>query len=239
MATIVLIHGGFWGGWSWQKLKPLLEKDGHAVYTPTLTGLGERQHLNHPLVTLDTHIRDIKNLIEYEDLRDVILVGHSYGGLVIPAVASLLPTRIRRLVYLDALIPDNGDSLLTLVEKETAEFFVSQAKEKGFGWLIPPFPYTVDDFADKNEFEWCTSRLTPQSLASFEQKVTFSEATTNRIPSVFIHCTESYSIMLVMKAKAQKKGWDCFEIASNHFPMLGHAHELNNLLIKIIHRNFS
>ena len=219
MATFVLIHGGFWGGWCWKKLKPLLERQGHAVYTPTLTGIGERKHLTHQLVNLETHILDIKNVIEYEDLRDVVLVGHSYGGLVITGVASLIPERVQQLIYLDALIPDSGDSLLSLVEPEAAQFFVSQA-QKGFGWLIPSYPYTANDFANKNEFEWCTTRLTPQSLASFLQKSEFSEETVRKIPCTFIHCTESYPIMRTMKAKAQKRGMEIFEMTSNHFPCL-------------------
>ena len=191
MATFILVHGGFWGGWCWKKVKKFLESKTHIVYTPTLTGLGERSHLNHAMINVDTHIQDITNLIIFEDLHDIILVGHSYAGLVITGVASALPERIKQLIYLDALVPDNGDSLLTLADNETAQFFVSQAQEKGYGWLIPPFPIDETDFADKNEINWYTSRLTPQALNSFSQKISFNKEVVSKIHTSFIHCRVS------------------------------------------------
>lgn len=110
MATFVLVHGSNHGGWCWRKVTPLLSEDGHEVYTPTLTGLGERSHLVSKDIGLDTHILDIIQVLEYEGLNKVILVGHSYGGLVIGGVAEKVPERIRRLVYLDAYIPQDNKS---------------------------------------------------------------------------------------------------------------------------------
>ena len=110
-ATIVLVHGAWHGGWCWKKVVPLLRAYGNDVYAPTLTGLGERSHLLHQQIDLDLHIQDIVAMLDYEDLHDVTLVGHSYGGMVITGVADRERARINKLVYLDAFMPDNGKSL--------------------------------------------------------------------------------------------------------------------------------
>ena len=103
--TYVLIHPAWFGGWCWKKLTPLLREQGHAVFTPTLTGLGERAHLARPEIGLEIHVRDIVSVIEYEDLRNVILVGNSSGGMVMTGVADYMPERIAQLVFLDAFVP--------------------------------------------------------------------------------------------------------------------------------------
>ena len=112
MATFVLVHGGWAGGWQWREVASLLRAAGHDVFTPTLTGLGERVHLASPDVGLDTHIQDILMVLEYEELRDVILVGYSYSGMVITGVAERAPERLAHLVYLDAYVPRELTSLL-------------------------------------------------------------------------------------------------------------------------------
>ena len=114
MATYVLVHGAWHGGWCWNRVAPLLRDKGHDVYTPTLTGLGERVHLATPEVDLSTHVTDVVNVIEFEDLRNVVLMGHSYGGQVITGVAGAIPERIGQLVYLDASLPNDGESLSQL-----------------------------------------------------------------------------------------------------------------------------
>ena len=115
MATFVIVHGAFSGAWAWNKVvAPLLRAGGHAVHAVTLSGLGERSHLASPEVDLDTHVQDVVNVLFCEDLRDVILVGHSYGGMVITAVVDLVPERVRQLVYLDAAVPRDGQSFLDL-----------------------------------------------------------------------------------------------------------------------------
>src|SRR3954465_400706 len=110
MATLVLVPGSWAGGWIWKKVTPLLRGAGHAVYTPTLTGLGERVHLARPGITLETHITDVVNLLAFEDLRDVILIGWSYGGMVITGVADQVPERLAQLIYFDATVPHDGQS---------------------------------------------------------------------------------------------------------------------------------
>ena len=115
MANFVLVHGAWVGGWCWRSNAQALRRAGHEVYTPTLTGLGERSHLLSPSINLDTHVTDILNVFQHEELSDVVLVGHSYGGMVVTGVADVLPDNIKSLVYLDAFVPENGQSLLSLL----------------------------------------------------------------------------------------------------------------------------
>src|SRR4051812_32124812 len=115
MATFLICHGAWSGGWSWRKVRPLLRAAGHQGFTPTHTGLGERAHLAHPLVDLETHVRDVLAVIEAEDISDLVLVAHSYGGMVGTVVADRVPGRIRHLIYLDAFVPADGQCLGELV----------------------------------------------------------------------------------------------------------------------------
>lgn len=137
MATFVLVHGTTAGGWVWKGITPHLEAAGHVVYRPTLTGLGERVHLLTREVGLSTHITDIVNVLEFEDLTDVVLVGHSYGGMVITGVADAVPKRIRELVYLDAAVPRDGESLLDLMGDAARIHNQATVESQGDGWLIP------------------------------------------------------------------------------------------------------
>src|SRR5438270_3797739 len=118
--TYVLVHPAWHGGWCWRKVKPLLEAKGHEVHTPTLTGLGERSHLARPDVGLETHVQDILNVLKYEDLGGIALLGHSSSGAVITGVSDRAPERIAQLIYLDAFVPENGQSLMDIVPSQIA-----------------------------------------------------------------------------------------------------------------------
>ena len=139
MSSYVLVHGAWGGGWYWKKLLPLLHAQGHEVYAATLTGLGERVHLANPEIGLGTHVHDVVNLLAYEDLSDVILVGHSYGGMVITGVADCVPERIAHLAYLDAFVPEQGQSLVDLIPAERRAHVHEQAEVEGDGWRVPRF----------------------------------------------------------------------------------------------------
>ncbi len=128
MATFVLVHGAWSGGWGYTKTARLMRAQGHEVWVPTLTGLGERSHLSHPGITLSVHIQDVVNVFEYEDLTDVILVGHSYGGMVITGVSSRCADRIRTLVYLDAFLPENGQALWDIAGEQGRAFYIDSQK---------------------------------------------------------------------------------------------------------------
>jgi pimeloyl-ACP methyl ester carboxylesterase len=179
MATIVLVHGTTAGGWVWKNVRPPLEAAGHTVYTPTLTGLGERVHLASREVDLDTHITDIVNVLAYEALEDVVLVGHSYGGMVITGVADRAPERVGYLVYLDALVPHDGESLLDLGTPEAAEATRARVEAEGDGWLIP-LSRGPNDLPDKN---------VPHPFATWAQPLRLKGDPLSRLPKAYIRCT--------------------------------------------------
>ncbi|MCZ7597771.1 MAG: alpha/beta hydrolase [Gammaproteobacteria bacterium] len=135
---LVLVHGARHGGWCWRRVRAMLCARGHVVFTPTLTGLGERVHLRRRGDDLDLHVKDIVNVIEYEDLRDAVLCGHSYAGMVITGVADRLAERLAALVYVDAYVPDDGQSVFDLRPAGMTAALLQQVDEEGDGWLMPP-----------------------------------------------------------------------------------------------------
>ncbi|HUZ76534.1 MAG TPA: alpha/beta hydrolase family protein [Chloroflexota bacterium] len=161
MSTYVLVHGAWGGSYGWHKLRPLLLGAGHDVYTPSLTGQGERAHLVTPLVNLSTHVRDVYNAIWYEDLNDIILVGHSYGGMVVTGVVEQMPERIKHLVYLDAFLPRDGQSLYDLSGAPPAT-----------DWLVPG-PNRPGD-PNSPEVKWNAARRVSHPRATLEEKVKVS-----------------------------------------------------------------
>ena len=137
MSNFLLIHGGMIGGTCWKKVRNSLEERKHLVFTPTLTGIGERKHLTHPNVDLEIHIQDVLNIIFYEELEDIILVGHSYGGMVITGVADRIPSKIKKLMYVAAVLPMNGESMFDAVGPVISSFLYNSAQQ-GNGWEVPP-----------------------------------------------------------------------------------------------------
>ncbi len=166
MSTFVLVHGAWGGAHGWRLLRPLLRQAGHEVFTPSLTGQGERAHLAGPQVNLSTHVEDVCNTLWYEDLTDVILVGHSYGGMVVSGVAERMPGRIQHLVFLDAFEPADGQSLIDLTGG------IGQRPEHSADWQIPPIRRTQDQTDPL--VQWAAARRRPQSRATFEEKVRLS-----------------------------------------------------------------
>jgi pimeloyl-ACP methyl ester carboxylesterase len=177
MANFVLVHGAWHGGWCWRDTAAALRVAGHAVFTPTHTGVGERSHQSGENITLETHIRDVCGCIEWEELKDVILVGHSYGGMVITGVADRMADRIKSLVYLDAFIPEHGDSLIGLIGKalppEVAAQFIGAfrgtALDKHSG-LMQPIPAEMFGISEANR-PWVDRRCVPQALATFDMPI--------------------------------------------------------------------
>jgi pimeloyl-ACP methyl ester carboxylesterase len=139
MTDYVLVHGAWYGAWSWSRVQDLLADEGHRVFTPTLTGLADRSHLLSPDVGLETHIADVANLFTWHDLSDVVLVGHSYGGVVVRHVADRMPKRIRSLIYLDAFVPEDGKALVHYLP-DSGQGLRELAASQGEGWKVPPMP---------------------------------------------------------------------------------------------------
>ena len=180
MATYVLVHGAWHGGWCYRDTAAALRAAGHTVFTPTHSGVGERSHQSAENITLETHIRDVCGCIEWEELNDVILCGHSYGGMVISGVADPMPERIKSLVYLDAFVPEHGDSLIGLLNQalvpEIAAAFIGGfrgAALEGRSGCTQPIPAEVFNVAQANR-AWVDRRCRPQALATFEMPLLLS-----------------------------------------------------------------
>lgn len=186
MPPIVIVHGAWGGAWAWNKLVvPMLREAGQTVYPVTLTGLGERAHLATPDVNLETHIQDVVNVLFYEDLTDVILVGHSYGGMVITGVADRCPERLQQLVYLDAATPSDGQASADQFPGRREEL-LKRAQEGGDGWLVPPGPVPSDQPAEITA--WATPRRRGQPIQTMLQPLRLTRGETT-LPRAYVYCT--------------------------------------------------
>jgi pimeloyl-ACP methyl ester carboxylesterase len=185
MKNIVLVHGGWHGGWVWRDVAGRLRSKGHRVFTPTLTGVGERSHLAHPNITPDIHVQDIENVIAFNELKEVLLVGHSYGGFVITGVASKIPENISALVYLDAFVPTvSGQSAFSIGTKKRADEVRATITD---GFLVPPsgMERWTDD---PKKREWLSSLVTPHPIRCFSEGPTLSGRENEVAERSFILC---------------------------------------------------
>ncbi len=171
MTDYVLCHGAWGGGWAWTRVARILRDHGHEVFTPTYTGLGERAHLLTPDVDLETHIHDIRSVIRCERLDDFVLVGHSYGGMVITGVADREWPRIRKLVYLDAFLPGDGQSVADLGGDERARAMLELAERAGEGWKVPRPEGSISPKVAERDRRWLDDLGVPQPLASFTRRL--------------------------------------------------------------------
>jgi pimeloyl-ACP methyl ester carboxylesterase len=219
MSTYVLVPGAWLGGWCWKYVALDLRAAGHTVIPATLTGLGERAHLLSRETDLGTHISDIVGLFEYRDLHDVILVGHSYGGTVVTGVAERVPDRIRRLVYLDASVPRDGESNDDVIGPTMAAQLRASAMSDGDGWKVPPAPYVVRRMSEHPLREWVAARLTPHPLRPFGEPVLLRSPEAAGLPRAFIQMTQSdlYRGLIV---RARQAGWHTKEISGGHYAMI-------------------
>lgn len=174
MASFVLVHGAWHGGWCWPRVAEPLRMEGHAVFTPTLTGLGERAHLASADIDLDTHIADIMGVIEAEELDRVVLCGHSYSGMVITGVADAMPERLAALVFLDAFLPENGRAQLDYVPEEMAQSLRAEAATEGQGWQVGLLPDRILGIEDPADLAWVHRRATKMPLGCMEQPITLN-----------------------------------------------------------------
>lgn len=186
MTAIVLVHGGWHGGWAWREVEDLLRARGHRVFSPTMTGLGERAHLAHADITPDLHVEDIVGVLRANELTDVTLVGHSYGGFIIAGVASRMPDRVSALVYLDAFVPTaSGQSAFSIGTPERAAEV--RASMTG-GYLVPPTGFDRWT-ADPDKRAWLASRTTPHPIRCFSEGPTLTGAERTIARKMHIICT--------------------------------------------------
>ena len=173
MTTFLLVHGAWHGGWCYKKIVQKLTQQGHDVYTPTLTGLGERSHLLSREVNLSTHTEDVCNVIRFEELKNVVLCGHSYAGMVITGVADRMPEHIKTLVYLDAFIPENGKSALDYCDAFWRQKILAAAAANQ-GCFVPPAPARGLGIADAKDCEWVDRHCTAMPFAAYEEAISLT-----------------------------------------------------------------
>ena len=239
MATFVLVHGAWVGGWCWQKVIPFLEAAGHKVYAPSLTGLAERASELSPDVGLDTHIQDIAGLLEEKNLLGVILAGHSYGGMVITGVVDQVPERIAHLVYLDTFVPRDGESMAD-ISRIVIYLLRKKAQSHGDGWRIDSQgTYGVTTEPDVS---WLRSKVTPQPLKTFEQPLHLKNpAIVSAKPRTHIQCTAGgffRSLMRHILARRalppREAGWRLRQLPTGHMAMITMPRELADLLLEVV-----
>jgi pimeloyl-ACP methyl ester carboxylesterase len=228
MATFVLVHGAWSGGWEWRSVATLLQAAGHTAYTPTLTGLGERVHLATPSVDLDTHIADVVNVLYYERLHNVTLVGHSYGGAVVTGVAERVPERLAQIIYVDAFVLEDGQAIASLIPPTLMSQVQQGVAALGDGWRVPHFP------PDEQH--------TAHPLKTWTQPIHLTQPTVSRAPCTYLHCSEherdlGESAVPLTQTAARIKAdarWRYREMAAGHVPMRDLPHELTQVLIDLL-----
>ncbi len=234
MATFVLVHGAWHGSWCWKRVRKVLQARGHDVFTPTLTGVAERSHLLTPHVNLDTHIADVVNLIQWEELSDVVLCGHSYGGCVISGVADRVPDRIGALVYLDAFVLEDGQSLYDTLTPSQRNMQLEATRRDGEGWKVPPIPAEVFN-VNANDLEWVNRQCTMQPLATFQQVIKLSRRVDAVKHATFILATGfDDSPFPAFYERAKAKGWKTLTMACGHDVMLDRPEELTRVLLDVV-----
>lgn len=226
---MVLVHGAWHGGWCWKKLTPLLTAAGHSVYTPTLTGLGDRAHLARPDVNLDAHVQDMVAFLEMEDLRDVMLVGHSYAGMVISAVAERARPRLRSLVYLDAFVPENGKRMLDYVPPERRGGMVKSGTETGYA---APIPLKVFGVTREEDLAWANPRIVRHPFGTMDQPIRLAQPPASGLPRAFILCSNPSSGTFDQFAERIRKdaSWKFYDLPTGHDAMITAPQELARIL---------
>lgn len=234
MTTFVLVHGAWTGAHGFHKLRPLLRRAGHEVFTPSLTGIGERVHLASAQVNLSLHIRDVVNQVLYEDLTGIVLLGYSYGGMVVTGALEHIADRVCDLVYLDAFVPNDGDSVSTLVGQQS-----SRTIALGETWLIPSTPREYDDPA---EAAFANPRRVPQPLACFTEAVRAPRRLEDYAFSrTYIKATaeaqdaQGTDAFWAAAQRAQaSEAWRYREIACNHMIPQNRPEELVEVLLEVV-----
>jgi pimeloyl-ACP methyl ester carboxylesterase len=231
MATFVLVHGAWHGSWCWARVRRALQAKGHEVFTPSLTGVGERSHLLSPQINLSTHIEDVVGLMTWEDLQNVVLCGHSYGGLVVTGAADRVPERIASLVYLDAFVPKDGQSLYGFLPPEARQAQESGAEGSGDGWRVPPI--TAEAFnVNPEDRAWVDRQCTPQPIASFQEGVRLTGGVERIARKTYIWASGwEGSPFGQFWEPAKAAGWSAVEMACGHDVMLDAPEALTKVLL--------
>jgi pimeloyl-ACP methyl ester carboxylesterase len=246
MAVYVLVGGGWLGGWCWQRVARRLRQEGHDAYPATLTGLGERVHLASPEVDLETHITDVVNLIEFEGLHDVVLLGHSYAGLVVTGVADRVPNRIFQLVYLDTGPLPDGTAIIETFPPEARRHIEQQVEELGDGWRFPMPPqeelatFGSVEGVDDAGLKLLRSRAVDQPFGTFTQPLRLENPAREALPKVGILCSFSLEEVQTIIASGNplfremaSPNWRFVELPTGHYPMFSRPDDLAAVLLDL------
>lgn len=228
----VLVHGAFHGGWCWQKVADILRAQGNRVFTPTFTGLGDRSHLLNDNIDLNTFIQDVSAVIEWEELNNVVLVGHSFGGYVISGVADRMPERIGSLVYLDAPMGSNGMSVLDEAPEDVRNARLKAAISLSGTRAISAPSSTNFGVSNPDQVAWVDRRMTPMPLKSYKTPLVLKSPPGGDLPKLFIRCTHP-ALPNIEPAGlyARKHGWSYTEIATGHDAMVTKPEEVAKVLM--------
>ena len=229
--TFVLVHGAWHGGWCWRRVADLLQQRGHKVFTPTMTGLGERSHLIDGKISLTTHVTDIVNVIKWESLNDIVLVGHSYGGIVISGVAEAMRDAIGSIVFLDAFVPESGDSVAAKASQPVRES-ITAAVEKG---EVVMKPVSAAAFrVNEKDRAWVDAMCTPHPLATLTDKITLTGARERIAKKAFIRAKGYPSIPFdAAQERAKADGWRVYELPCGHDAMVDMPEQLTDILVEV------
>ena len=228
MTDFVLVHGAWHGAWCWRKILPSLWAKGHRAFAVTLTGVGEREHLLSSSIRLATHIDDVVSVIETEELARLVLVGHSYAGLLITAVADRYAESMVRLVYLDAIVPRSGESWSSSHDESTREARRADVARDG---VLPPPPASAFGLTG-GDAAWVDRRQRPQPGGVYDDALHFDEARVASLPRTFVDCT-SPALPTIAKSRQRVRsepGWQVIEIATGHDPMISAPTQLLDIL---------
>ena len=233
MATVVLAHGAWSAAWAWKKMRPLFRKAGHEFFSPTYTGLGERAHLARPEVDLSTHVQDVLAVLEIEGLKEVTLLGHSYGGMVATGVADKAADRIARVVYIDAFAPKDGQSLFDLLGPKGEAHMRAGAAKDGDGWKLPLNPMPPD--TSPEDAAWAVPKRRPQPIKTFEEKIKLSSGKFPPRHYIYAKKNGPGDVFRQFAERAKNEpGWTHHEIDASHNPHITMPRELMALLEKIV-----
>ena len=228
--TFVLVHGAFHGGWCWRQVADRLRAHGHVVFTPTQTGCGERSHLMSAAITLDTFVDDIANVLTWEDLSEVVLVGHSFGGNAISGVADRMPERLRQLIYLDAAMLENGQSMFDMLDPAVVAVR-RQAIQASGGLSIAPPLAAMFDIQDPAQVSAVQARLTPHPVGAYTSPLRLAHPVANGLPAVYVQCTAPvYAGLQPSRDWVRAHGMRSVELATGHDAMISAPELLADLL---------
>lgn len=233
MKTYLLVHGAWHGAWCWRRIDEPLRRAGHSVHAPTLTGLADRSHLLSRDVTLETHIDDVANLIRWHELRNVVLVGHSYGGMVISGVADRMADRVRSLVYVDAFVPENGQSSLDQMPPTRRAEHEARIREAGQGWFSPPLPAQRMGVTEPSDIAWVDALCTPMPARCMMDPIRLTGAWRGVARKIHIlgSANPASAFLATHERLRDDPAWQTERIACGHEIMITNPDELAGILL--------